>query len=840
MSFVRLPILIPLICALSLSAQDSLQVHKNSDVLPGEQIFSSQQVTYSSRRGIEQFLGVQMGVLFQDGQLSIHGAGSAENNFLLNGFNLTTMVNRPAIYIIPEAIDRLSLQAGGFTADRNALGTAVVATRLKSGGPGFKMITSIQTDKFAAEGETYLNTYSFREHSFTLQASGSMMDKHHYYIALENQNIGNTRKVFAPGFEFMNISNTGIRHDPSEFDVVFRGGFLPGNSSNRWALNSFFTFDLNPLIIDVTGLYDWQEFSESPAPLSGMFNVRDYYTRDSRYFIGVNLKYQWPENTTASGRLGYYSRSMENFDGKLGNNWQEWSDSAAVTAAYGTAARFLNRWFPLNQYSTSLQGFLPPAAYPDYRKGMVDWLESGVDITRQLSVNHQLSLGFTRKDMSIRYYSINPSVMALLDPGYYPNAYRSLDAIPDEYFNPDNPFLTLAHIYGYDRYGKEKKDGEFPRKEFSHTAAYLNYQYGYKNLSINAGIRYNYFNNSNLEDVYYYLDSEGGFHTSGSVPQDKTLNSWDPRLTLSYRAEGDLNLNAAWGLYTVSPVRYWQSPWRNDKSVNDLGSSYSQATQLQQFSYFNFSFQKRIRHIAQVDGQLFYKSEVREWKDDQLQPANPIEVDANSIRGMDLNVTLFNKTGIYPQLQYSYTDAMYPDVWQGTGQLLYTGNTLSLPSGRRHTIRAKLNYNFSGEGDTFLRNSKLDIIYSYSTGKYYIKPLPENQTVAMAETGYTPDISYLDLRFDKAWVVSEKIKANFFIRVNNVFDTKNIINVFPETGSAKESETSLRYDGYTGAGKEAALYKAINIDNAEEFRSRYGMELYGPPRQILLGLEISY
>jgi hypothetical protein len=109
----------------------------------------------------------------------------------------------------------------------------------------------------------------------------------------------------------------------------------------------------------------------------------------------------------------------------------------------------------------------------------------------------------------------------------------------------------------------------------------------------------------------------------------------------------------------------------------------------------------------------------------------------------------------------------------------------------------------------------------------------------------TPWNFNIDLRLDKTFNVYDKLLATVYVRVNNLLNTKNVVNVFQTTGTATD-------DGYISDPTRYAtnvqvygpryldMYRAINIENAQAYLSQTATELYGTPRQIWFGLKFSY
>ncbi len=128
----------------------------------------------------------------------------------------------------------------------------------------------------------------------------------------------------------------------------------------------------------------------------------------------------------------------------------------------------------------------------------------------------------------------------------------------------------------------------------------------------------------------------------------------------------------------------------------------------------------------------------------------------------------------------------------------------------------------------------------------------DRQPIEPLNSSSTPWVYQVDLRIDKSFSIVDELSANIYLYVINVFDTKNIENVFLRTGNTSD-------DGYisnpTTGGKlieqfgaeYEALYKAINIDYSEQWQgattgSAYTTTpyFYGPPRQIRFGVRLEY
>ena len=117
--------------------------------------------------------------------------------------------------------------------------------------------------------------------------------------------------------------------------------------------------------------------------------------------------------------------------------------------------------------------------------------------------------------------------------------------------------------------------------------------------------------------------------------------------------------------------------------------------------------------------------------------------------------------------------------------------------------------------------------------------------VAFSEIG----IAQVDMRIDKTFNITDRLTANVFFFVINLFDTKNVQNVFLRTGTTDDdgylSNPSLGQPLVNTFGpKYADVYRAININYYEAYQNAVGLNtvpyFYGPPRQVRFGVRLEY
>ena len=91
-----------------------------------------------------------------------------------------------------------------------------------------------------------------------------------------------------------------------------------------------------------------------------------------------------------------------------------------------------------------------------------------------------------------------------------------------------------------------------------------------------------------------------------------------------------------------------------------------------------------------------------------------------------------------------------------------------------------------------------------------------------------------------------KLDVNFYVRVTNLLNTQNVINVYDQTGNAYDDGFLGTADGqnlvqnpvYTS--RFGDLYRVLNLANRESSLANLGLDNFGTPRQLRAGLLINF
>jgi hypothetical protein len=193
----------------------------------------------------------------------------------------------------------------------------------------------------------------------------------------------------------------------------------------------------------------------------------------------------------------------------------------------------------------------------------------------------------------------------------------------------------------------------------------------------------------------------------------------------------------------------------------------------------------------------------------------------------------------------------------------YPSLIYNLDQNQAHRGTILMDYRFAkGDGGSILQGLGLNAILSFNSGHNYTKieePLNLGQanawTVGMRATAdprsrnpvealnssTTPWNFNVDLNFEKLLYFS-RFNVKVYANVLNAFNSKNIINLYPTTGTDDDDGwlKNPLAGQYIAIPNYEAFYSAINLDNGWGYRWATGNELWSNPRQIRLGVMIEY
>ncbi len=850
---------------------------------------TSEEIDALPVRGLNSLLAYQPSVVVQDGNVHIRGGRSEEVGYYLDGASTNNPLNNTnAVHIIQEAIEEVQVFAGGYTAEYGGANSGIVKADLRTGTPDYHFSVDFQTDKFVNAGEQFLGTYSYNDHVFTATASGPILGKNiRFFAAVENQYEGDWRKRWSTGFEFNDLIDTNPLNAVKDTiaSLKYPDGFTPKNSRNRWALNSTLLFDYNPYRLRISAVYNNDRLYTDDQPMLHVLNPRQQYIDNNHLLLTGKFTHVLNPTTYYDVKLNYFSRQVEDGDDWFDNNWRQWSDSSAVSDYTNGAVTYRNAYragydYLLNGFSFERYGTLSDGTYS---KSDQSYLGGAIDFVSQIGKEHELKVGFEGRKYTMRAFSIATTVMGLVsDYGSEANILATAPGAWADY---------VGNRYGYDLTGNEIDSGFDKAKEPLFMAAYITDKIEYKDLIIHAGLRFDYFDSDDrtlINPENPDVDATTRLIKDEAWKDMEAFQQISPRLgvsfpvsekTVFYMQYGKFiqmpELNEIFfdsyqlgrqivsqGNYYINPIGFGLSPIRTTSYEIGFRQEISDRA-----AFDLVGFYKNVKGQVQVDRQTtLASSEVQAYE-------RYVNQDFATTKGVELRLNLRRANRLAANLYYTLTSA------EGTGSnnTSYHGAvyrvtqtpSIIYPLDYNNTHRGSLNLDYrfgKGDGGQILENFGANVLFTFSSGHPftlvyyppggqvspydagvdYMNDTRSREALEELNSSETPWTYNVDLRLDKSFELTDRVMATVYMRVNNLFNIKNVVNVFQATGNAyddgflsDETRSGAFINAY-GGDAYRAMYTAINLENGQAYWDLTGQELYGTPRQILFGLKIAY
>ncbi len=857
-------------------------VEKN--VTQSYSLVTSENIETIPVRGFNSLIALQASVVVQDGNVHIRGGRTEETGYYLDGANVTSpLSNTNAVYIIQDAVEEIQVLTGGYTAEFGGANSGIIQSELKTGGRDYNLSLDFQTDNFVAKGEKFLGTYSSQDHFLTATAAGPIVSENiRFFVAYENYFVGDTKKRFSKGYEFNDLMdfNTSNNQDTT-YNISYPDGFTPGNERTRHSINSTLLFDSNPFQFRVSALYNYREEYFTNQPMLEVLNSRDQMTVANTLLLSGKFTHVVSPTTFYDLKVSYFDAGTETEDDWYGTNWRAWNDSARIADDYGVTMRSAFRDFNTSAYRYDLSGF-PFSRNGDvessYFKSDNQYFSVNGTITNQMNV-HELKAGFEYRQHTLRRFLINPEVMSTIDPGQ-----------TEDQVNPVVWKEFLGNTYGYDFYGNELDSGEDGAREPVFASAYLHDKIEYSDLIINAGIRLDYFD---TKDRTLISPDNPDVNVTTSTIAESAWKDLDPvmkvspRLGFSFPASERTVFYAQYGKFSQMPELndvYYNSSQYGTQIVSG-GNFYTAPVGFglkpMHTTAYEVGFRQQVGENVAFDLTGFYKN-IKGQPGASRIIANPLSEittfnyitngDFATTKGLEFKLQVRRTKNLSAQLNYTLTSA----EGTGSGETAYLSAvdrnaetpTIVSPLDYSQTHRGSINldYRFGrDEGGPVLNQLGANVLFSFNSGHPYTSVYyPPGGQVNAYDAGVdymldtrsrearepinaseTPWVFNTDLRLDKSFTVTDDLTATIYMRVTNLFNSKNPVNVYEATGSSSD-DGHLADPNYSGdfvnvyGEQYIEMYKAINGKNGQSYLDFVGEELYDNPRQILFGIKVVY
>ena len=854
-------------------------------------------------RGIDNIITLTAGVTNVNGDISIRGGRADEVGYYLEGISISSPNSgKRAITLSQDAIEEIQVQAGGYNAEFGGANAGIISQSLKSGGPSLHASMEYITDNLSLksasdfnDGQKTLGAYQYGYNEVSGVLSGPLLENKIKFFG----NIDYLFQRDGSPQEYPGI-NIGVIGDPKTHDtinLVYPAGPRVNTFSQHYTYTGTVNFDLKPVLLRVTGTYSKNLNSAGTGDIGSFMNSRrrleDFH--DGSYALKITHVLSPTMFYELTG--GVYDYAYKRYDEALGDNWEVYGDSVANAKAgwvwqrstYDLASDARHGRYIL-PHTLSVMGFSfeAPGALSSstFTKNSTFGLNGNLAFNWIANKYNTIKLGGEYKTYTIRRWEYN-----LQQTGFASDFATALEqrAAGTEYVGQtDEQIKTTiistkgASVYGYDYLGNETDDGWLAPHKPVEASAYFTDRIEYEDLIINAGLRYDYINIDNKMMIdpanpQKSINATDGTLIASGWADVPSFSAVSPRLGLSFPITDRTMFHSQFGKF-VQQTR-----------LNDVYQGYSRiAYELRQSYAFLSAVGSDIRPTRTTQYELGFSQQVTDFlsfditgyykdiKDNVIFTEITVAKDAASIgnyytlingdyattKGLELTLTMRRYERIALNAALSFQDARGTgsNPYTNTGivgapidkDLIYTPKFIE-PLDFNNPVKANLNidYRFGpNDGPAILHDFGASLLLQYNSGHPYTRGDGvadiENDTrgrypIEPLNSSTSPSFFQIDLKIDKSFTIFDQLAATVYLRVLNILDTKNELNVFSRTGSANDdgvlADPRYGQPAITEYGPQYYdLYKSIQLD----YQGASPNTLYGQPRQIYLGVRLEY
>ncbi|OGU53916.1 MAG: hypothetical protein A2V66_17100 [Ignavibacteria bacterium RBG_13_36_8] len=870
------------------------------DATNATRITSSEDIQALPIRGVNNILGLTAGVVLQNNYVYIRGGRRDEVGYYLEGVSITNpMAGGRAVTISQDALEEIQVQSGGYTAEFGGANAGIVRQQLRSGSTQFKASFEYITDNVtfkskddAFDGEKRLGAFWWGYNEISATLSGPIFDpKYKFFFNFNNVYQRDDNPQPWPGINLGRV--VGETGDVLE-NFYIPAGPTYANSMNVYTYSGTMNLDFTPILIRLSGTYT--DTKNDIGQRAGQLN-----------FLNPRVGEQLLANGAFSARLthvlsptmfyeisgGYFLQTRTDQDPYLKDNYWAYGDSLA-NADFGwtwtrSANDILNGVVGRYQRPTRLniQGFdftAPgevPSAY--LLQDRTSWSVNGA-LSFLIGKVHSFKIGGEYQQYTIRQWNIPGNTVQM---GFADKVARGDDL---------TQIMVTSGVdnLGYDVFAQESDvEGLWGAKKPVFAAAYIQDRIEFEDIILNVGLRYDYIDIDNYTMVDPSQPEFSINYNSGAIVEDgwvktESFSSVSPRLGFSFPVTDRTVFHAQFGKFIQQPRLgdQYQGPYRTGFELRG-GFHISQPTgrdvRPTRTTQYEVGFTQQLTDFMSFDITGYY----RDVKDQvifvlqQVERTSPFagyysmsNGDFATTKGIELTLNMRRYERMSMNATLSFQDA------RGTGSFPSSNNGIVAapldnvtiftpayvtPLSYENAFSGNINidYRFGpNDGPEILHDFGISVLATFNSGHPFTRGQSGalnyetdsrfRQAIEPLNASSTPSVFNVDLRVDKTFHIWDRLSANVYVYVINIFDALNQFNVFGRTGSTEDdgyiTQPAIQENLVANYGESYLdLYNAIQIDyqrgyggGGSAFVPAESGFLYGPPRQIRFGIRLEY
>ncbi len=447
---------------------------------------------------------------------------------------------------------------------------------------------------------------------------------------------------------------------------------------------------------------------------------------------------------------------------------------------------------------------------------------------------------------------------------------------------------SRADFFGFDAFGREDEGTglEAPRNPVL-ASAFIQDKIEYNDLIVNAGLRWDYFDvdSFRFKEPAAPVRNDSLFTIElGSMEKTRTFHEISPRLGFSFPVSDLTVFHMQYGRFSQMPAMRDMFTGGARLALELGGQNFipmPTAFDIEPIrtTQYEVGFERQFTDVASFDITGFYR-DVKGQLQLQRQHVSTAAQNASAYnflqngdfattKGLEFVFKLRRINRLRTELNYTLSDA------RGTGSLTNSAvsgveNNTNLPTiispldfNETHRGNIFVDYRFAdNDGGPILENLGANLLLSFSSGHNFTlsggsigQRGPEEggilanddprsrkpaESINASSTPYTFEV---DMRVDKGFGLFGS-DAQIYLYVYNLFNRKNVLNVYSRTGNAEDDgfltnpDLSSQIVAASGGLTYQQLYEAINLVNRQHYWFTEGGDIFSAPRQIRFGIKL--
>lgn len=737
---------------------------------------------------VQSVLSNYPGVLMdKNDDMHVRGGRSGQVAYFYDGFSIMDpFVSAPGMRILPSALEELSLTSGGFTAEY---------------GDALSGVVSAVTPEGSTDYHGRLRLYQGATHSYDVNTgdwSGLEFIKNRsaaFSLSGPIPTLNGTKYSFSAAGEYLR-DNSPLPHNMT---ISYSG-------TAKVAMQPFSKVKLlaNFKYYDAYGdTYEHRDVNNR----SYDFNLDGLPSFEKNAFLfGLSGNWNLTDRSILSGSFSRFkTNTLMAPHSLMDKHWSEWPGYSEDSNGVYNGTIHVDNYGNNPDYNDPLEaiGFTTGDDFnPLYRWREAISNSASISYLSQMTKTNQVKVGFDVSSYEIDWDS-------------------------KQFYN-SNPY------------------GEKYSSKPTYLSAYVQDKLEYVDFVINMGLRFDYHD---ADISYNYTPDE----LTATYREAKSVSRVSPRLGVSFPISDKSVMHFNYGTYYQTP-RY---TYLYTNLQGDLSTGYpllgNPDLAPEQTTAYELGLDHMINEGLRIDVTAYYK-DIQDLVTtrEALQFAGRTVTkfdndDYGSVKGFDVALDKLPMGGYFSgSVSYSYMIAMgngssamdpYYTYLTSNEDTLAPISEYRLDFDQRHTLTTVLDFRVPAEwkgkifGLSIPGNWGVNMVGYYGSGLPYTKTDSMGNRFGERNEGSLPANYSVDMRFNKDFVLGKaKNTLSFFIEVDNVFNKKNILNVYTHTGLPDYD--NRRYSG----GLATDQQELTRLDHLYD----HDPQNYGPPRTVRTGLEFGF